>query len=107
MDGSSLIYSTYVPTESFPLDVDSAGNAVVAGATSDPNFPVGAGAFQPEYGGGKSDVYLAKFSPSGQLEASTYLGGPQEDFVSSIAFGPNGSVVVAGPRSLCSTCNRT
>src|SRR6185295_10369793 len=99
MDGSSLIYSTYVPAESFGvLDVDSAGNAVVAGPTSDANLPVGVGAFQPEYGGGTSDGYVAKFSPSGQLAASTYLGGPYS--ASLIAFGPNGSVVVVGSNSV-------
>ena len=81
-DGSSLIYSTYIPTFNFPvaaLDVDNAGNAVVAGATIYSNLPVGAGAFQPEYAGGNSDLYIAKFTPEGQLAASTYLGGPQDD----------------------------
>ncbi len=98
-DGSSLIYSTYIPTFSFPvaaLDVDNAGNAVVVGATTYSNLPVGEGAFQPEYGGGHSDVYVAKFTPEGRLSASTYLGGPRDDSASLVAFGPNGSVVVAG-----------
>jgi uncharacterized protein (TIGR03437 family) len=104
-DGSSLIYSTYVPAESFPLgtlDVDSAGNAAVAGATAERNLPVRVGAFQPEYGGGNSDVYIAKFTPEGHLAASTYLGGPKDDSASLIALDPNGSVVVAGFASVTS-----
>lgn len=92
LDGSSLIYSTYIPMVGYTaaLDVDSAGNAVVAGTASDANLPVGAGAFQPEYGGGNSDGYIAKFTPAGQLAASTYLGGPKDESAGLIAFGPNG-----------------
>jgi hypothetical protein len=113
VDGSSLIYSTYVPTVSFPgaaLDVDSAGNAVVAGTASSPaasvtgapdfaSLPAGVGAFQPEYGGGVSNAYVERFTPDGQVAASTYLGGPQEESAGLIALGPNGSVVVVGFRS--------
>ena len=93
-DGSSLVYSTYLPSSSLvsPLDVDDAGNAVVAGTTTDPSLPVGPGAFQPQYGGGPADVYIAKFTPDGRLAASTYL----DNGAAAIAFGPNGSVVVAG-----------
>jgi len=98
-DGSSLIYSTFVPTFNYPsptLDVDSAGNAVVAGAASYANLPVGTGAFQPGYAGGPSDVYVERFTPDGQLSGSTYLGGSQGESAQAIAFLPNGSVVVAG-----------
>lgn len=66
------------------------------------NLPVGVGAFQPEYGGGNSDAYVARFTPSGQLAGSTYLGGSKDDSANLIAFGPNGSVVVAGPSSVTS-----
>jgi uncharacterized protein (TIGR03437 family) len=98
-DGSSLIYSTYIPTFNYPsptLDVDSAGSAVVAGAASYASLPIGTGAFQPEYAGGSSDIYVARFTPAGQLSGSTYLGDPQADSAQGIALLPNGSVVVAG-----------
>jgi uncharacterized protein (TIGR03437 family) len=97
-DGSSLIYSADLPSGfgSTALDVDTAGNAVVAAATSDADLPVGVGAFQPGYAGGTSDVYVARFTPSGQLSGATYLGGSQEDGLSAIALRPNGSVVVCG-----------
>ena len=97
-DGSSLIYSTDLPSGfgSPALDVDTAGNAVIAVTASDADLPVGAGAFQPGYAGGASDVYLARFNPGGQLSGATYLGGSQQDGSSAIALRPNGSVVVSG-----------
>jgi len=77
--------------------VDTAGNAVIAATTSDPDLPVGAGAFQPVYADGAfSNVYVAKFTPGGQLSGATYLGGSQQDASSAIALRPNGSVVVSG-----------
>ncbi len=106
-DGTSLIYSTYLSTGfsiGVALDVDSAGNAVVAGTAAssgypnDPymNLPVGVGAFQPGYAGGTSDVYVERFTPEGRFAGATYLGGSQADGASLIAFAPNGSVVIAG-----------
>jgi uncharacterized protein (TIGR03437 family) len=98
-DGSSLIYSTFTPMigySSGALDVDSAGNAVVAGRTPIADLAIGVAAFQPQYAGGADDVYIARFTPGGSLSGSTYLGGSLTDTASSIAFGPNGSVVVVG-----------
>jgi hypothetical protein len=100
-DGASLIYSMILPTfnPSAALDVDSAGNAVVTGAASYANLPIGAGAFQSNYAGGTSDMYVARFTPDGKLSGSTYLGGSLEDFAQLIAMGANGSVIIAGSMS--------
>jgi uncharacterized protein (TIGR03437 family) len=107
-DGSSLVYSNVLPTVFYSgaaLDVDSAGNAVVAGAASslmyfpgapDYTMPAGAGAFQPQYAGGDTDVYVTRFTPDGQPAGSTYLGGSQTEWPQAIALAPNGSVVVVG-----------
>jgi uncharacterized protein (TIGR03437 family) len=99
-DGSSLIYSASFPaglSGAAALDVDSAGNAVVAATASNADLPVGAGAFQAGYvAGATSNVYIARFTPSGQLSGATYLGGSQQDASSAIALRPNGSVVVSG-----------
>jgi uncharacterized protein (TIGR03437 family) len=98
-DGSSLIYSTSLPaglSGAAALDVDSAGNAVIAATASDATLQVGVGAFQPGYAGGVSDVYAARFTPNGQFSGATYLGGSQQDASSAIALRPNGSVVVSG-----------
>ena len=98
-DGSSLLYSTYLPAgffQSAALDVDTAGNAVVAATASIADLPIGTGAFQTGYAGGTSDIYVVRFTPSGQISGSTYLGGSQVDSAQAIAFESNGSVVVAG-----------
>lgn len=108
-DGSSLIYSEYLPAPLYvqpPLDVDSAGNAIVAVAATAPSvaagnpdytkLATGVGAFQPEYAGGTSDVYVARYTPEGQISGSTYLGGSLADTATAIALAPNGSIVVAG-----------
>jgi uncharacterized protein (TIGR03437 family) len=107
-DGSSLIYSVILRAPFYTgaaLDVDGAGNAVVAGAAcgiSPPGapdcamLPVGAGAFQPSYAGSGSNVYVEKFTPDGQTAGATYLGGSGFDYPQAVAFAPNGSVVVVG-----------
>lgn len=106
-DGSSLIYSTYLSTgftSGAALDVDSAGNAVVAGTAASSGYPndpyttlpTGVGAFQPSYAGGSSDIYVERFTPQGQLAGATYLGGSQADGAALIALEPNGSVVITG-----------
>jgi len=90
------------------VDVDSAGNAVVAGMAAsasnlpgapDYTMPAGVGAFQQQYAGGIADVYVAKFTPDGRLVGSTYLGGSLFDWAQAIALAPNGSVVVVGQTS--------
>lgn len=98
-DGSALVYSTHLPMmsdQAAALDVDTVGNAVVAGAAYVANLPIGAAVFQPEYAGGTYDVYIQRFTPDGHLSGSTYLGGTLSDTAQAISLMPNGSVVVAG-----------
>ena len=106
-DGSALLYSTYLPNGAAganALDVDPAGDAVVAagaapgfsGNNAYANLPTGVGAFQPGYGGGTGDGYIARFTADGQLAGATYLGGSQFDGAGQIAWSPDGSVVVGG-----------
>jgi len=95
-DGSSLIYSIPVVTANTALDVDAAGNAVIAGTVPGASLPVGIGAFQPAYAGGVLDGYVARYTPDGQFSGGSYVGGSQADEVAVIALRPDGSVVVAG-----------
>jgi uncharacterized protein (TIGR03437 family) len=97
-NGSSLIYSTFLPMVGYneALDVDSAGNAVVAGETAIASLAVGVAAFQPQYAGGSGDAYILRFTPDGRVSGSTYLGGSLAETLTVIAFGSNGSVVVSG-----------
>jgi hypothetical protein len=78
--GSALVYSTYLggSGDDFGADiaVDSAGSAYVTGSTGSTNFPTTLGAFQPAFGGGYTDAFVAKLNPSGSAFVySTYLGG--------------------------------
>ena len=62
--GTGLVFSTYLGGSSgdgaFSLAVDAAGNIHVAGQTSSTNFPTTPGAFQPGYGGGFTEAWVAK-----------------------------------------------
>jgi hypothetical protein len=48
---------------------------------------------------GASDAFVAKWSPSGSLVYSTYLGGYADDEAAGIAVDSNGNVAVAGDTS--------
>lgn len=77
--GQSLIYSTYLGGTGIDrggvIAVDNDGNLHITGSTTSIDFPV-ANAYQSTYGGGASDAFLTKLSPSGNfLIYSTYLGG--------------------------------
>lgn len=93
--GSSLIYSTYLggSSDDYPhsLVVDQSNNLIVAGKTLSSNFPTTSGSYQTNYGGGTTDIYVAKFNPNGTaLVASTFLGGSGADGINvSLGFNAN------------------
>ncbi len=79
-----LLFSTYFGGWNWDrvtaVAVDSAGAAYVTGQTFSRNFPVTPGAFQTTARVNNSlpimgAAFVSKFSPSGQLVYSTYLGG--------------------------------
>ena len=109
--GSALLYSTYLGGNSndfaASIAVDAAGNAYVTGQTgrsSSTNFPVTPGSFQPTYGGGPYDAFVAKLNPAGTaLVYSSYLGGGTSeaggyalDAGSAIAIDGAGNAYVTG-----------
>ncbi|MGB9457673.1 MAG: SBBP repeat-containing protein [Bryobacteraceae bacterium] len=96
---------------------DGGGNAYVAGATDEVDFPVTAAAFQAKGGGGDAfgdtffSAFLVKISPAGKLIYSTLLGGSSGDCsggsscigkestytsVNGMAVDTNGSVTLSG-----------
>ncbi len=104
-DGTKLLYGTYLGGKNADLPhsliVNAAGELVIMGTTSSPDFPTSTGAFQSHmqthaalpgsasfvtttsiiYAEG-SDLFIAKLSPDGhQLRASTFLGGTGNDGV--------------------------
>jgi uncharacterized protein (TIGR03437 family) len=94
-DGSSQIYSNFLPTAT-GLDLDSTGNVFVAGVIANATLESAPWTFQPGFAGGSSDAYAVKFLPDGQVDWATYLGGSQADGATLLAVAPNGSVVISG-----------
>ena len=110
--GSGIIYSGFIGEYEHVLGqaitVDTDGFAYVTGQTGanipptvatsspPPPFPITAQAFQPTYGGGTTDAFIAKIG-AGRLFSMCYLGGGNdEDFGYGIATDNKGDVFVAG-----------
>lgn len=93
-DGTALSYSTFLGgSESdggYGITLDRAGAIYVTGYTESRNFPTTQGAFSRKYNnsdssGGKQDIFVSKFTPSGSaLEYSTYIGGYNSEVGKSI-----------------------
>ena len=98
-DGVTVLNSIYLPfflPGSEGLDVDSAGNAYLAGTISGPPLVTATpGAFQSTYGGGPSDSVLSKIAPDGEILGTTYWGGSYDSAI-SMAAERDGSVVLLG-----------
>ena len=80
--------------EPMALMVDYYQNIIVAGGTSSDNLTI-LNPLQDELNG-PSDAFLAKFSPSGALLFSTYLGGNESDRIEDICIDSNGDYLMVG-----------
>jgi uncharacterized protein (TIGR03437 family) len=100
-DGSAILYTTILGPPAPQSDsgegitVDYAGNVLVAGATTSPNFPVTAGVLQTQLTG-TENAFLTKLDPNGNTLFSTYLGGSGSDFATTAKTDPQGNVYLAG-----------
>jgi hypothetical protein len=96
--GNGLIFSTFVggakSDTANAVALNAQGLIWVAGDTQSTNFPM-LGAFQGA-NGGRQDAFAARFSASGQLQFSTYLGGNGDDHGAAIAVDPSGNALIAG-----------
>ena len=94
----SLVYSSYLGGNNSDfataIALDSSGNAYVTGYTYSANFPT-KNAYNGTYGGSE-DAFLAKFTSSGSLAFSTFLGGNDTDIGSAIALDSSGNAYVTG-----------
>jgi uncharacterized protein (TIGR03437 family) len=106
-----LLFSTIIGGSAsdvaYDLDLDASGNILVTGTTFSTNFPVQSDVFQPT-GYVTGTAFALKLKPSGEIFASTYLGGkilsPQgnncPNNAYSSAFGishdPTGNIYVVG-----------
>jgi uncharacterized protein (TIGR03437 family) len=102
-DGSTLIYSTYVPTgNQLDLALDSAGSAFVAGAAGTAVVAPSSGAYQSDFEGALANAYVATFTPEGELAGATYAGPLQTGAIPLIAVAPNGAIILAETTSVFS-----
>ncbi|HPD14893.1 MAG TPA: hypothetical protein PLE19_08085 [Planctomycetota bacterium] len=102
-DGSKVLAATYFGGSKqernvYGMGIDSKGNVVITSATRSPDAPTTSGCFQPTFGGGPSDMLVAKLSPDlKKLLWCTYVGGSGDDFPrGGLAVGPDDTVYVVG-----------
>jgi len=115
-DASAVVWSTFLGGSPYgatqypygvntaaALALDASGNALVAGKTDATDFPVTAGALQPQLAGPASalprttDGFLAKIASAGtSLIFSTYLGGSAADEIDAISIDSQGNLWATG-----------
>jgi hypothetical protein len=113
--GTALIYSTffgeYENVRCQAIAVDANQVAYITGATGPnlpvtivppppvppPPFPITGNAFQPTFGGGDKDSFVAKISATAEtVEYSSYLGGSDEEIGYGIAVDSSANAYVTG-----------
>jgi len=101
---ASLVYGSYLGGSNSEagsaIAVDAYGMAYLSGETISQDFPITPGAFQTAIAG-VMNLFIAKlnpYAPSGpaSLLYSTYLGGGNEDWVTSIAVDSLGNASLTG-----------
>ncbi len=96
----SSSYSTFfggsMGEDATKVTFDNEGNTILIGQTPSEDLPITDNAFQSEYAGGGWDGYVAKFSPSGDLLYSSYLGGDQYEHVTTVRVDAQNNIILAG-----------
>jgi len=97
-----LGYSTYLShtdrfASGFDIYTDSEGYTYISGNTRDKNFPATEGAYQTELkGDGLADVFVAKFTPKGEIVFATLIGGTKREHHTAITVDEQGFIYLAG-----------
>jgi hypothetical protein len=103
-----LVFSTYfggIAGEGIrDVELDGLGNIYVAGTTTSPDFPTTPGAYDERFDtsqgttrwGYNSEIFVAKFSPTGKLLWSTLIGGPNSEEAYGLEIDSKGFILVHG-----------
>jgi hypothetical protein len=99
--GSIPEYSTFIGGTGndggWDGDLDAQGRIHLTGSTDSRDFPTTPGAFQPRYGGGRTDAYVTVLDATGSaLVSSTYIGGKRYEEVADLTVDANGDSYVPG-----------
>ncbi|MHC4818292.1 MAG: SBBP repeat-containing protein, partial [Planctomycetota bacterium] len=101
-DGKKILACTYFggsrqERNTYGLALDSKGVLVLCSATRSSDLRTTAGSLQPRYGGGRSDMFVAKLAPDlKKLVWSTFIGRGQEDWPrGGIALDASDNVFIA------------
>ena len=98
----TLGFSTYLShidrfASGFDIYSDGEGYTYISGNTRDKNFPATEGANQTELkGDGLADVFVAKFTPTGEIVFATLIGGTKREHHSGITVDEAGYIYIAG-----------
>lgn len=99
--GTTLVYSTFIGGSNLDqvhsIVLDNIGNAYITGQTESTNYPVTAGAYQTNHGGGFNAVFVTKLNAIGSnLTYSTYIGGINSDKGYGITIDGSNNAYVTG-----------
>ena len=99
VDPVVLAYSTYLggsgDEHGFGLAVSDHGRAFLTGDTYSTDFPID-DAYQGAIGGGDRDAFVSRYTSSGNLVYSTFLGGSGDDTGGAIQVDAAGKIYVTG-----------
>ena len=102
---ANLTYSTYIGSTredgAWEVVVDRHGDVIVTGFAKGSSFPITSGAYQGTFGGGVADGVVFKLRPQplgpGQgLLYSTFVGGPDWDFLHGLVVESSGVIMTCG-----------
>ena len=77
------------------ITTDTRGDILVAGESASVDFPVKKPGFQDSLRGG-SDAIIARFTPDGARQYTTFIGGTLDDRGFAVAHGANREAILAG-----------
>jgi uncharacterized protein (TIGR03437 family) len=80
------------------LHADGAGNLIVAGVTTSPDFPISSNALQSQLKGAQN-LFISRLDPTGHIVYTTYFGGSGTDIPAALQTDSAGNIYLAGQTS--------